>query len=160
MPLRSGDGTLLNGGGVDAPGMYGVLGFGTVAPGGGTTTGAAPGPVLIGPPKGGGVTGPPPATPGPVGIGLQTPPKEPAAEAGGLAGQKWSRKSAQGDVLHPTNSVAGSSQAVRFMGILKLLVRHRHGKLEDLTDIRVLHHEWEAKVQRNWRGAEHRHVNA
>ena len=66
------------------------MGLGNEVFGAGTTVGPRPGGAVIGANAGGepGAIGPPPETPGPVGIGLQTPPNDPAAEAGGLAGQK------------------------------------------------------------------------
>jgi hypothetical protein len=89
VPLRSGAGRLLSGGGDVVPGMMGAVPVGgaPVVPGAGATGG----PVMMAPGGGllrfGGATGPP-ATPGAGGLGSQTPPYAPAALAGGFIGQK------------------------------------------------------------------------
>ena len=85
--MRSGVGKLLSGGGLLWKGAYGAVppDGGLVVVGAGTTGG----PVMVpaGAVKPGGVTGPP-TIPGAAGVGLHTPPNDPAAFAGGLAGKK------------------------------------------------------------------------
>lgn len=87
VPLKSGAGSVVSGGGgLDAPGMYGVLAGGGVVVTGGPTTGALPAGTVVGV-NGGGAAGVPTPGPPPGGVG-QTPPYAPAPVAGGLAGQK------------------------------------------------------------------------